>query len=148
MAIVRNHRSYPLDLTGGHVLGPEETANVDLANEHEAALVASGALVVVDPDTPPPAPLTPPGNWLASRETVAALPTTGNNDGDVRFVRADRSPYEWAAADAVWSPLSAQGGSGVLVQQDEPTDVAVNTLWVEIDDADPPNIVAVHVAVA
>ena len=42
MALVRNRRTYPLDLSGGRILGPrdsdEDTANVDLSNPHEGAL--------------------------------------------------------------------------------------------------------------
>ena len=50
--------------------------------------------------------------------------------------------------EGVQGPTGPPGPPSVLVQEDEPSDVPVNTLWVEIDNADPPNIVALHVAVA
>lgn len=60
MTVVENVGSHAVDLTGGRQLGPGQTANVDLAQPNEAALQASGQIVVVDPSPPPWQPVTNP----------------------------------------------------------------------------------------
>lgn len=56
MAIVENISKHIIDVTGGKSLIPGEQANVDLSNPHEAALLAAGAIRVIDADVDPVPP--------------------------------------------------------------------------------------------
>lgn len=95
-------------------MAPQAVANIDVSYPQEQDAIATKGLTVMDPSYVPPSPLavTPPGDWLATRDTFASLPTTGNSDGDVRLVRDLDAPYVWDAAGAEWVPLTAQGAGG------------------------------------
>lgn len=60
MTVVENVGSHAVDLTGGRQLGPGQTANVDLAQANEAALLAAGLIVVTDGSQPPWQPIATP----------------------------------------------------------------------------------------
>lgn len=111
MAIVMNVSGHVQALTVG-TISPRETRNVNTAMPIETALIHDGILTVVNSQVDPPAPVTPPGNWKQTSETISDLPASGNFDGDVRLVRAAQTPYVWSALTSTWSPLSAQSGTG------------------------------------
>jgi len=92
-----------------------------------------------------------------------AYPSQGSTPWDTPL----KAYIDWGDANAVGQvgpagpegPIGPEGPAGpqgvqgvpgpnvVFVQQTEPLDAVVNSLWVEIDSAVPPNIVALHVAV-
>jgi hypothetical protein len=100
LTLVKNSLPHPYAPTVGGVMAPQAVANIDVSYPQEQDAIALGYLTVMDPSYVPPAPsaVTPPGDWLATRDTLASLPTTGNNDGDVRLVRELDAAYVWDAA--------------------------------------------------
>jgi hypothetical protein len=60
MTVVEVVGGHAVDLTGGRQLGPGQQANVDLSQANEAALLASGQIVVTDPSPPPWQPVSQP----------------------------------------------------------------------------------------
>jgi hypothetical protein len=114
LTLVKNSLPHPYAPTVGGVMAPQAVANIDVSYPQEQDAIATKGLTVMDPSYVPPSPLavTPPGDWLATRDTFASLPTTGNSDGDVRLVRDLDAPYVWDAAGAEWVPLTAQGAGG------------------------------------
>jgi len=49
--------------------------------------------------------------WKGTAINFAALPSSGNSDGDVRLVLDTRVAYHWDASQSLWLPLT--GGSGL-----------------------------------
>ena len=124
MALVRNRRTYPLDLSGGRILGPrdsdEDTANVDLSNPHEGALLEAGASEIIDADTAPPPPAAPaPTTFRRVRLGKASLEDEvvleARRDGDLypRFELSIDGGMSTGDGTEAPQPGSAPGGSGV-----------------------------------
>jgi hypothetical protein len=69
------------------------------------------------------------GDWIDEchvRPEVAdfaALPATGNEDGDVRMSRADESWFIWDATLSIWKPVGVSGGGVVSVTGIAPINV-------------------------
>jgi hypothetical protein len=69
------------------------------------------------------------GDWIDEchvRPEVAdfaALPATGNEDGDVRMSRADESWFIWDAAFSIWKPVGVSGGGVASVTGIAPINV-------------------------
>ena len=54
---------------------------------------------------------------------AAALPLTGNEDGDVRMSRADEAWFIWDAALSIWKPVGVAGGGVASVTGIAPINV-------------------------
>lgn len=83
MALVQSLSEHLLDLTGGAQLEPGETANVDPDEPHEAAMIADGLLLVIDPDLDPP---TVPFPTRLARVYVGS---TDPGDGAILWIKTD-----------------------------------------------------------
>ena len=53
--------------------------------------------------------------WKESVTNKAALPMSGNVDGDVRLARDTRQPYSWDAANSVWKPINDLSNSAKII---------------------------------
>lgn len=103
VATVRNVSTGPLSLTGGTTLPVGQEADVNPDTPHEAALIASGKLKVVNPDGPvPPTPPDP---------TFVVVDITEATDGEV-VMRDSSSEFGWVTSDSVGS------GDALIIRSD------------------------------
>jgi hypothetical protein len=161
LTLVKNSLPHPYAPTVGGVMAPQAVANIDVSYPQEQDAIALGYLTVMDPSYVPPAPsaVTPPGDWLATRDTLASLPATGNNDGDVRLVRELDTAYVWDATGAEWLPLAGGSGGGSLLFGQADGSLTASLPWrapsaahfssarLTVADAVAGNVDLIHVAV-
>lgn len=114
MATVRNAAGYPLTLTSGHVLAPDDAPyNVDTDASLEAALLSTGKLRLVDPDVDPPGPA-----GVAARVTALRPYAPGVADPFIiDLTTADPDEPQAIGTDGL--PLSVgSGGSGHVIEDE------------------------------
>jgi len=46
-------------------------------------------------------------SWKPERDLFSELPTTGNEDGDIRLVRSENVLYRWQQSTLTWVPLTS-----------------------------------------
>jgi hypothetical protein len=132
MTWVRNLYHHPYQPTTGPAFGSREEADISISAPAEQEAIAVHGLLVLDPGYTPPPPETPPlaGDWRSPVETVADLPSSGNQRGDVRLVASEGTAYRW---DSGWIAM-AGGGSGSLVVTapgDATPTVITDALWLK-----------------
>lgn len=138
MATVRNVSTGPLSLTGGRTLPVGQEADVNPDTPHEAALVASGKLKVVDPDGPVP-PVPPDPTFVIVDITEAA-------DGEV-VVRDESSEFGWSTSGSVGGGGSVPdgGSTGEVLTKLSSTDGDAD--WQPASGVDPADFADGQVAV-
>jgi len=86
MAQYTNARSWSVELSGGRMLPPGQTANIDPTIAHNLALITAQDLVLLDPSTPPENPddlyARVPRRVFAAGSGSDAVPTA-NRGGDI-----------------------------------------------------------------
>ena len=89
-----------------------------------------------------------PGLDGTGKVPAAQLPSSGSSGGAAGGVLSGSYPNPGFAVDMA-TQAEVDALPKILVQQAAPNPalLPVNTLWVEIDGATPPNIIAMHVVV-